>query len=114
VEQLLAHKNSKGILGLATSGNHTHAHTDSGHNHGGLTGSDPLDGTGRGMTTGGGAADQLTHTQVIPTDLSHITIHDAAVHTHELNGEMNSVASDQEFSLINPYQVVQYIIYTGD
>ncbi|CAF1032595.1 unnamed protein product [Rotaria sordida] len=114
VEQLPAHKHGRGTLSLGTNGVHTHNHTDPGHNHGGITGSGPLGGSGRGMTTGGGADDQMTHTHTIPTDTAHIIIHNAGAHTHDLNGEMDSVGSNQEFSLINPYQVVQYIIYAGD
>jgi hypothetical protein len=33
---------------------------------------------------------------------------------HDLNGEMDSVEANQSFSVLNPYQVVQHIIYTGD
>jgi len=112
--QLPAHTHGKGTLGVTISGVHNHFHTDPDHNHGGVTGSGPMGGDGRGTVVGGSSNDQATHTHVIATDTAHITIDNAGAHTHDLNGEMDSVGANQSFSLLNPYQVVQHIIYTGD
>ncbi len=53
-----------------------------------------------------------THSHSIPTGHTSISINDAGNHNHILSGETESVGGGEKFSLMQPYQTVNYIIHT--
>ena len=49
------------------------------------------------------------------TERSHtgITINSSGGHDHEIKGTTGSTGGGQKFSLLQPFQALNYIIYTG-
>lgn len=115
IDQLPLHNHSAGSLSTSSSGYHSHYINDPGHDHGGET--EPMRGlgTGRwGMTPKGYGSDQSSHTHKIPRGQTRISIDFAGSHTHNVNnGYTGSAGLGQEFSLMQPYQTVNYIIYAA-
>jgi microcystin-dependent protein len=113
IEHLPPHEHASGTISLSTSGYHSHSISDPGHDHGGQTGSG-IYGRGRFELSGtrGGANEHGTHTHPIARDTTHIRINDGGGHTHQIAGETASVGSGQQFSLMQPFQAVNYIIYS--
>ncbi|CAF4711436.1 unnamed protein product [Rotaria socialis] len=104
-------------LSLSTSsdGYRSHSINDPGHDHGGRTGTDGRFGGGRwGMTTKNHGSDQSSHSHAIPRGQTNITINYADSHTNTVNHSFTgSVGLGQKFSLVQPYQTVNYIIYAA-
>jgi len=110
--QLPAHNHSQGSLYLSTTGAHTHSIWDPGHDHGGKTGSSgPMGSGGWGMPPRGYGSDQASHAHDIKTDYTKIQIQTAGGHTHAVYGETGSFGSGEAFSIMQPYQTINYIIY---
>ncbi|CAF3661324.1 unnamed protein product [Rotaria sp. Silwood1] len=114
IEQLPSHQHNKGSLTILASGSHTHPYTDPGHDHGGKTGDGPFENNSvYGLKSGGISEDHGRHSHTIARDTTHIVIHEAGTHSHGVEGETGTAGAGQRFSLMNPYQTVQYIIYTN-
>jgi microcystin-dependent protein len=113
IEHLPPHEHAPGTISLSTSGHHSHSISDPGHDHGGQTGSG-IYGRGRFELSGtrGGANEHGTHTHPIARDSTHIRINDGGEHTHQVAGKTASVGNGQPFSLMQPFQAVNYIIYS--
>lgn len=113
--ELPAHNHSQGSLYLSTTGDHNHSISDPGHNHGGKTSHAQM-GPGKwGMKTVGGGYgnDQTMHTHDISADFTKIQIQTAGNHTHVVYGETGLFGDGEAFSIIQPYQTINYIIYAG-
>ncbi|CAF4530871.1 unnamed protein product [Rotaria sp. Silwood2] len=112
VAQLPTHQHTHGSLAIGTAGSHTHSITDPGHNHGGSTSSERMGAGGWGMRTGGGhGSDQVSHAHTIYTGRTYISIDAVGNHDHSVSGSTGSVGGGSGFSLLQPYQSVNYIIY---
>ncbi|CAF1488110.1 unnamed protein product, partial [Didymodactylos carnosus] len=132
VEQLPSHKHSQGSFRTTESGQHTHTYADPGHNHGGqlwssldaafeneltntlIDGSKtPGNNVKCGISTHCPDSSQTRILKLnIHRDTTHITINDSDSHTHNIEGESDSVGLGQQFSLMQPFQAVNYIIYS--
>ncbi|CAF0787097.1 unnamed protein product [Didymodactylos carnosus] len=112
VEQLPSHKHDQGTLVATAAGDHSHSYYDPGHDHGGRTGEAKMAEGGLAMNRGGGGDDNQRHSHSISRDYTHITINSAGNHIHPIDGETGSVGGGQSFSLLSPYQTVNYIIYS--
>ncbi|CAF1561027.1 unnamed protein product, partial [Didymodactylos carnosus] len=114
--QMPVHSHSPGTLSTATSGNHIHDIYDPGHNHGGETGKSPYSqGTMTFHTSQGGKGnDHGVHSHTIYRGLTGISVQSAGAHSHTLSGETGSVGKSEQFSLMPPYQTVNYIIYADE
>jgi microcystin-dependent protein len=113
VAELPTHAHDQGTLTTQSSGSHMHSYNDPGHNHGGKTGSGPMSQGGWGLYKGGGAHDGSTHAHVIPSGKTGITIDTSGIHTHSLSGASGLIGSSQPFSIMPPFQTVDYIIFAG-
>ena len=111
VAELPTHTHDQGTLATASNGAHTHAITDPGHNHGGSTGTAAFGSGSLTMTTTGGSGSVTgTHSHSIATDFTGITIQSVGNHTHTISGVTGSIGSNQAFSMMPPYQTINYII----
>jgi hypothetical protein len=98
-----------------TAGAHTHNYDDPGHNHGGHTGEGYFGyGGSYGLKNGGHFLDWNKHSHTIQTDRTHISIQSAGAHHHSIDGITGSQGSGNPFSIMPPYQAIDYIIFTGD
>ena len=115
INQVPSHSHSAGTLSTSYDGSHTHSINDPGHNHGGKTEDKSPFGPGRwGLTPKGHGSDQSSHFHSIPTDYTSISINSASAHSHRITaGETGAIGGGQAFSLMQPYQTVNYIIYAG-
>ncbi|CAF1461904.1 unnamed protein product [Rotaria sp. Silwood1] len=113
VNEIPPHQHSAGTLSTSLNGDHSHSIYDPGHNHGGKTGETGPTNTGRwGMTSKGYGSDQSSHSHTIRTDKTGISVYSAGSHTHNVtHGQTGSAGLGQHFSLMQPYQTVNYIIY---
>jgi microcystin-dependent protein len=110
--QIPAHNHSQGSLYVTTNGAHSHSISDPGHNHGGQTGSSGPMGGGRwGMPPSGYGSDQSSHTHTISRDFTGIIIQSAGSHSHTVLGETGSFGNAEPFTVMPPYQTINYIIY---
>ena len=109
------HAHSSGNLKARSDGEHTHLYTDPGHNHGGVTGSATQgSGTLHMMGPRGGFGDdRISHTHTINLDYTRIAIQTGGAHSHVIDGQTGSQGAGQAFSIIPPYQAINYIIYAG-
>ena len=113
VEQLPQHRHEKGTIGLSINGQHTHSYDDNGHTH--KYGYYTLrDGNVNNYPSSFGK--QYYHLWDNWTSESakvDIKIKDAGAHSHTVIGETAAVGMGQQFSLMPPYLVVDYIIYSN-
>jgi microcystin-dependent protein len=111
VAELPVHSHDQGSLITLTSGDHTHALVDPGHDHGGLTGSGPFSSGSFAMVLGGGSGnDGGVHTHTISSDITGITIDSNGSHTHTVQGSTGSQGLGQPIDMMPPYQTIYYII----
>jgi microcystin-dependent protein len=114
VEQLPPHKHSTGSLSTSSSGSNSHSIDDQGHDHGGRTGSKGLRKGKWGMSSGGQGNDHTSHSHTIPRGTTGIRINSDGVHSHTVAyGETGSNGLGEQFSLMQPYQTFNYIIYAA-
>lgn len=113
--ELPAHSHESGLLSTVTAGGHSHSYSDPGHNHGGKTGDSNLSkGPYHLASKGGGGADDFgIHSHAINTDTTHITILESGNHSHSISGTTASQGEGKSFPIVNPYQTMNYIIYSG-
>ncbi|CAF1045188.1 unnamed protein product [Didymodactylos carnosus] len=114
VEQLPSHVHENGTFYAETAGDHSHSYQDPKHDHGGQTGEGPSNSGGFGMNPKGGSGNDVEkHRHSISLAYTGITINPAGSHTHKVAGQSGSTGNGQSFSLLQPYQTVNYIIYSG-
>ncbi len=117
-EQLPSHRHGTGSLTVESAGAHTHGVTDPGHDHGGKTGMGGVPGASNPVNHGiwsyaAGKYSQVSqHDHPIPSGYTHISIKLDGLHSHELQGTTGVVGKGQRFSIMPPYQAINYIIYT--
>lgn len=118
-EQLPSHQHGTGSLAIISAGAHTHGVTDPGHNHGGRTeldgvpvASNPVPGS-KWSLAGVQYHNVHLHNHIIPHGYTHLSINSDGLHSHGLEGETSAVGKGQHFSIMPPYQAINYIIYTG-
>jgi microcystin-dependent protein len=114
IDQLPSHDHDPGYLSTERTGNHTHDIHDPGHAHHiarNLV-------VGHGPNTGpyGTTRDQWLRHERPDTERSvtGIEIHSSGAHTHKITGRTASTGGGQQFSLVQPYQAFNYIIYAGN
>ncbi|CAF4397351.1 unnamed protein product [Rotaria sp. Silwood2] len=115
LDQLPSHVHDKGTYSTLTAGDHLHTYNDPGHNHGGHTGSSAYsEGTMTFHTPRGGRGnDHGSHSHTISTDKTNISINIAGDHIHSIIGQSSAVGGGHVFSILNPYETVNYIIYSN-
>jgi microcystin-dependent protein len=112
--ELPPHAHGPGSLKTYAAGEHVHNLRDPGHDHGGRTGENSFgSGGNHGLKVGGNFLDVLNHTHSIPPGLTKISIQTAGAHTHSLDGQTASQGNGRAFSIMPPYQAINYIIYAG-
>jgi microcystin-dependent protein len=113
--ELPRHSHEKGSLSLSPGATHTHDIIDGGHNHGGRTagmsGSHSVSESGLCLFDKANRVGEHYHS--ISKDHSNITILDSGDHSHKVTGNSGSVGSNKPINVVGPYQVIQYIIYSG-
>ncbi|CAF3358089.1 unnamed protein product [Rotaria sp. Silwood2] len=117
-EQLPTHQHASGSLTTSNGGEHSHNIYDPGHNHGGRTGN-ALTTTAFGSSGFSNGKFWYMHTDIehshqIPTGKTDIFILNSTDHNHNVMGHTASVGSGLPLSVVQPFQTVNYIIYTGD
>ncbi|CAF1525851.1 unnamed protein product [Adineta ricciae] len=112
--ELPTHHHESGSLKTEMSGSHTHGIKEPGHAH-------SLRYDDRGYFSGKkdwvknihyphSSATQLATS----TTYTGVEVYASGSHTHTLTGNTASTGNGSSFSLLNPYQILEYIIYTGD
>ncbi|CAF3620074.1 unnamed protein product [Rotaria socialis] len=116
VAQIPTHQHNKGTLSADSSGSHVHSINDAGHNHGGSTDTRPGGGGRFNLKSNGGGHfdDGNVHSHTIPTGHTGISILAGGLHGHSISGSTDYAGYGQSFSIMPPYQTVDFIIYTGD
>ena len=66
---------------------------------------------GWGMPPRGYGSDQASHSHSNSTDYTLIQIQSAGNHTHEIYDETETIGKDEPFSILPPYETINYIIY---
>jgi microcystin-dependent protein len=67
---------------------------------------------GWGMRTNNGyGSDQVSHAHTIDRGYTYISIYSAGDHNHSVSGSTGLAGGGNAFSLLQPYQSVNYIIY---
>ncbi|CAF1561144.1 unnamed protein product, partial [Adineta ricciae] len=112
--QLPSHSHNVGSISMSSTGGHYHTINDPGHNHGGSTGASGfLNGNGRWHAgKDGWRIAEGTHSHSIPTGRTGISVNYAGDHSHTLSGYTGPVGNGEQFSIMQPYQTMNYIIYT--
>ncbi|CAF0764355.1 unnamed protein product [Rotaria sordida] len=102
------------LTNQAQSGDHSHSYYDPKHYHGGQTGTSAYSGGIMPMykPTGGRGSDHGLHSHSISIDKTRISINTAGSHSHSIIGQSGAVGGGHAFSILNPYQTVNYIIYS--
>ncbi|CAF5163678.1 unnamed protein product, partial [Rotaria magnacalcarata] len=105
------HEHTGGTLHAVSAGAHSHGINDPGHNHGGQTdtrnggaGTYNLKANGRGPF-----GDWAMHSHTIPVGRTGIWLSPDGTHSHSIQGSTASTGSRQPFSLMPPYQTIDYI-----
>ncbi|CAF1503619.1 unnamed protein product [Adineta steineri] len=116
VDQIPVHRHNSGTLVTANAGAHAHSVNDPGHNHGGATDARPGGSGGFNLKANGGGHfdDRSSHVHGIPTSLSGISILSGGIHNHTISGLTDNAGQGKSFSIMPPYQTIDFIIYTGD
>ncbi|CAF0755910.1 unnamed protein product [Rotaria sordida] len=114
LDQLPSHVHGQGTYSTLTAGDHSHSYYDPGHYHGGQTGTSAYSGGTMPMykPTGGRSSDHGLHSHSISIDKTRISINTAGSHSHSIIGQSGAVGGAHTFSILNPYQTVNYIIYS--
>ncbi len=95
-------------------GEHTHNINDPGHDHGGNTGEAAYPkGVWAFNAFGGIGSDLGNHSHSISRDETGINILLGGIHSHPIAGITASTGQGKAFSIMPPYQIVNYIIYAG-
>lgn len=114
VTELPAHQHDQGTFAVTTNGDHTHSYSDPGHAHQfSLTVPTVGDKSHPWHVDWGDGFYhnwQLSGTSVAAVG---IQINNAGAHSHSISGQTGLVGSGQNFTLMNPFQVVTYIIYSN-
>jgi microcystin-dependent protein len=116
VAQLPSHEHDRGQLATVHGGEHTHGIHDPGHKHyipynlvsevPVFTGSmSSAEHPNKRITSAHRFADAAT---------TGISVHSAGGHTHEVTGKTGTTGEGDQFSLLQPFQTFNYIIYAGD
>lgn len=111
--ELPAHVHASGSLQERSVKDNAHLNDDLGHDHGGRTGSAVFGQGGNGRQKNGHGADFNSHSHTIQRDTTYIIIEPASAHDHPVNGETSSIGIGAALSVMNPYQAVYYITYSG-
>ncbi|CAF3494377.1 unnamed protein product [Rotaria socialis] len=96
---------------LTTNGSHTHGILDPGHNHTGKTRNSMYGSGGYRMKGPDYGNDGAQHSHIIPRGYTGITVQSAGDHTHTVHGETGSFGNAEAFTVMPPYQTINYIIY---
>ena len=112
IDHLPTHTHSHGSLATSISGNYAHSIHNLEHNHEGTTKNDDfLSNNGKSNFALDAFIGIGTHRHTIRTDTTSISINSAGDHYHSINGETDTVAYGVAFSLMQPFQTINYIIY---
>ncbi|CAF4672694.1 unnamed protein product, partial [Rotaria sp. Silwood2] len=109
-DELPIHRHDTGTFQLTRAGQHTHNYTDPGHNHGGSTGEAFVSNGQYWLDYHGGGAGLGQHTHSIPVGKTGITIQSNGEHSHALRGSSGAIGKGKAFSLIPPFQIIDFII----
>lgn len=114
-KQLPAHSHGVGSLTVDNSGLHTHTIHDPGHTHNFNYGHwDLINGQKRVEVPINHNAHWGPLENTIQKSYTGISVFSAGNHIHALTGRTDSTGNTQSFSVLNPYQILDYIIFTGD
>jgi len=117
IDELPAHYHHRGSLTISEDGRHRHSIDDPGHTHSGQI----LEDHGNGDVTeyhddikeDEQKTDWYSDRIKIDSSTTGIRILSDGEHTHALTGNTGSTGYGHSFSLLNPYQTLEYIIYAG-
>ena len=112
--ELPPHTHDKGNLSATSVDGHTHNYTDPGHDHGGRTGTESWSSGYHSMNRDSGyGKDYGHHSHTIKRDFTRITINKGGAHGHHIEGHTGRAGEGNAFSIIPPFQTINYIIYVG-
>ncbi|CAF1515186.1 unnamed protein product [Adineta ricciae] len=115
IDQLPTHEHNSGSFETSSTGYHTHHVHDPGHNHGGFTSTYAVSSSSR---TNYGEHNYQTNgyrqwqSFTIPSAVTQISLKSSGNHTHEITGQTGSIGQNQSFSILPPFQIFNYIIYS--
>ncbi|CAF1068365.1 unnamed protein product [Didymodactylos carnosus] len=114
VDQLPSHEHDRGHLHVGIAGEHTHGIHDPGHKH--HLPHNFIVGNGPNTGPYGVTRDQwLKHDRPDSAPATTgIGIHASGSHQHEIGGKTGTTGGGQQFSLLQPFQTFNYIIYAGN
>ncbi|CAF2895915.1 unnamed protein product [Rotaria sp. Silwood2] len=114
--QMPTHLHNEGTLYTVNAGSHGHTVNDPGHNHGGKTDTRRGGAGGWNLKANGNGQfdDWATHEHVIPVGTTGIWLSNNGNHSHLIRGSTASTGGGQPFSIMPPYESIDYIIFTGD
>ncbi|CAF0739205.1 unnamed protein product [Adineta ricciae] len=115
IDQLPTHQHNSGSFETSSAGYHNHHVHDPGHNHGGFTSTYAVSSSSRTnygehyyQTNGYRQWQSFT----IPSAVTQISLKSSGNHTHEITGQTGSIGQNQSFSILPPFQIFNYIIYS--
>ena len=109
-DELPEHRHDTGSFHLTRTGDHTHNYTDPGHNHGTSTGEAFVNNGQYWLDYHGGGAGLGQHSHSIPVGTTGITVQSSGEHSHALQGSSGSIGKGKAFSLLPPFQTIDFII----
>lgn len=113
-DQLPAHYHNEGSLTIGAGGSHTHSIYDPGHVHSADIREDgPGSESGYHFKASTGSHNWYSSRVRMHSNATGITINAVGSHAHTLSGNTGSTGNAHSFSLLNPYQILDYIIYAG-
>jgi microcystin-dependent protein len=113
-DELPSHYHSQGSLSLGAAGSYRHNIYDPGHTHtGDIRENGGTSENGYYFNATNGAHKWYDSRIRIHTSFTGVTVNPVEDHTHAMTGKTGSVGSSNSFSLLNPYQTLDYIIYAA-
>ena len=113
-DQLPSHYHSRGSLSIGADGSHRHSINNPGHTHtGDIRENGGTSENGYYFNAVNGAHGWYGTRIRMHSSVTGITLNSVEDHTHTLTGATGSTGSSNSFSLLNPYQTLDYIIYAG-
>ena len=116
LNEMPTHAHTPGTFMLNTSGEHTHAVDDPGHDHGGFTDDAPPSAYGGTVNLDWGSNWGYyyyysgSHKHTIFNGKTGITLYNNGSHTHSLQGNTSFEGQSEAIDMMPPYQIIHYII----
>ncbi|CAF1119563.1 unnamed protein product [Rotaria sp. Silwood1] len=112
-DQLPVHYHASGSLTIGSGGTHMHGIDDPGHTHEATVYRSGNFSKELHLKTYNGLSVWSQGKVKVHRSTTGITVNAAGDHAHTLAGSTGATGNGESFSLLNPYQTLDYIIYAG-